>query len=112
MRPRKLIVLRRALQISALAVPALCVSQMSSAAPFTPGNIVVTRAVGGEVDISGGGGSVGAITPGALTGSGVAASVFLDEYTPSGTFIQSIQLPNVRNTGAGNRALTFSGTQN
>ncbi|HEY7089763.1 MAG TPA: PEP-CTERM sorting domain-containing protein [Tepidisphaeraceae bacterium] len=115
MRPqRKLTVLRRALQVSALAVPVLCVSQMSSAAAFTPGNIVVTRAVGGDVDTSGGGGSAGAITtPFALGGSGVAATVFLDEYTPLGGFVQSVQLPNVRNTsGTGNRALTFSGTQN
>jgi hypothetical protein len=99
---------------SAAIATAACASSHAAVVPFTPGNIVVTRAVGGAVDTSGGGGSVGAITTAnSLQGSGVAASVFIDEYTPAGVFVQSVPLPNVRNTsGSGNRALTFSGTQN
>jgi hypothetical protein len=101
------------LRVLACAV-SLALTSSALAAAFTPGDIVVTRAVGGAVDTTGGGGSVGAvITPGVLTGSGTAASVFIDEYTPAGVFVQSIQLPNVRRTtGTGNAALTFSGTQN
>ncbi len=84
------------------------------AAPITVGNLVVTRAVGGTADTMGGGGSTGAITtPSALQGSGAAATVFLDEYTTAGVLVQSIQLPNVKQTnGTGTFALTFSGTQN
>jgi hypothetical protein len=90
-----------------------CIATPASAA-FTPGNLVVTRSVGGTADTSGGDGSTGAITtPSALSGSGAAATVFLDEYTPAGVFVQSVQLPNVKNTtGTGTFALTYSGTQN
>jgi hypothetical protein len=43
----------------------------------------------------------------------VGATVYLDEYTTSGVFVQSIVMPNIRNTsGSGNRALVYSGTQN
>lgn len=97
-----------------LATAALAVPVIASAAPFTQGNLVLTRAVGGVADTSGGGGSVGAITTSTvLTGNGTAATVFLDEYTPAGVFVQSIQVPNVKGASvSGNYALTFSGTQN
>jgi hypothetical protein len=49
---------------------------LAAAAPFTPGNIVVARV---------GDGSAG------LTSA--ATEVFLDEYTPSGTLVQSVALP-------------------
>jgi hypothetical protein len=92
-------------------------ASLVQAAPFTPGNLVVTRSVGGTVDTAGGPGSVGAVTaPNSLQGGGVACTIFVDEYTPTGTLVQSIQMPNVRrNTstdGAGNYALTGNGTQN
>ncbi|HEX8223523.1 MAG TPA: Calx-beta domain-containing protein, partial [Allosphingosinicella sp.] len=62
-------------------------------AAFTPGNLVVYR--------------VGTGT-GALA-SGVATAVFLDEYTPTGTLVQSIAMPTA-DSGA-NQMLTASGTQ-
>jgi hypothetical protein len=61
--------------------------------PFTAGNIVVYRVGTG---------------PGTL--GNAAAPVFLDEYTTSGTFVQSIALP-VTTSGA-NKALTAAGTGN
>src|SRR5438552_1751852 len=97
--------------IAALAL--LCSSAWAAPIPFVPGDLVVTRSVGGAVDTSGGAGSTGAITTStALTGSGTAASIFLDEYTPAGVLVQSIPVPNVlRSSGTGNYALTFSRTQ-
>jgi hypothetical protein len=106
--------LRHAKLVAAtIGLAAALLSGHAMAAPFTPGNVVVTRSVGGTVDASGGEGSVGAITTStALTGSGTAASVFLDEYTPAGALVQTIPIPNVlRSSGTGNYALTFSGTQ-
>ena len=61
------------------------------AAPFTPGNLVVTRVGDGS---------------GALTGVGTA--VFLDEYTPAGTFVQSIPLPT--SASGANRRFVNSGS--
>jgi hypothetical protein len=93
-------------------------SAAQGAQPFTPGDLLVTRDIGGAVDttLSPAPGSVAPIaTPTALGGFGLAATVEIDEYTPSGTLVQSITLPNVRQTDttAGNSyALTFSGTQN
>ncbi len=58
---------------------------------FTVGNLVVYR--------------VGTGT-GSLLNTG--AAVFLDEYTPTGTLVQSIELPT--STGGGNAALIASGT--
>jgi hypothetical protein len=78
----------------------------ASAFAFAPGNLVVTRAVGTGFD------SGGAPANGALLGNGVGATVYLDEYTPAGVFVGSVVMPNVRNAGAGNKALVFSGTQN
>ena len=100
--------------LGSLAALALaCSITRAAPIPFVPGDLVVTRSVGGAVDTSGGAGSTGAITTStALTGSGTAASVFLDEYTPAGVLVQSIPVPNVlRSSGTGNYALTFSGTQ-
>jgi len=62
------------------------------AASFTPGNIVVTR--------------VG--SPGGTLGSGTAAPVFLDEFTPAGTLVQSIALPT--SAAGANAPLTAQGT--
>jgi len=63
-----------------------------SAAAFTPGNLVIYRV------------GVGGTT--ALTGLGSA--VFLDEYTTSGTLIQSLAMPTVASSG--NNAFFSSGT--
>jgi DNA/RNA endonuclease G (NUC1) len=68
------------------------VAQIASAAAFTPGNIVIYR--------------VGA-TGGATALSSAAAPVFLDEYTPAGTLVQTIAMPTAVN-GA-NKRLTASG---
>lgn len=63
---------------------------LASAAPFKPGNIVVAR-----------------VGDGAGPLSAVAAAVFLDEYTPGGTLVQSVALPT-SNSG-NNRSLTAAG---
>jgi hypothetical protein len=63
---------------------------LASAAPFKPGNIVVARVGDGST---------------ALTSEAVA--VFLDEYTPSGTLVQSIGLPT--SVIDNNRILTAAG---
>ncbi len=60
------------------------------AAPFTPGNIVVAR-----------------IGDGSAALNTAAAAVFLDEYTPSGTLVQSIAMPTA--VTGNNRILTVSG---
>lgn len=61
----------------------------ASAAAFTPGNIVVSRAGDGTTVHNG----------------GEAAAAFLDEYTPTGTLVQSVPLPTSAN-GA-QKALTL-----
>jgi hypothetical protein len=61
------------------------------AASFTPGNLVIYRVGDGTTD---------------LVNTGNA--VFLDEYTPSGTLVQSVAMPTVA-SGA-NHALFASGT--
>ena len=60
-------------------------------ASFTPGDLVVYRV---------GDGSAGLVNTG--------AAVFLDEYTPSGTLVQSIALPTTNN--GNNKPLIASGT--
>lgn len=77
-------------QMVCQASVALLMPALASAAPFTPGNIVVAR--------------VGDAT-GPL--SAAAAPVFLDEYTPAGTLVQTIDLPTA--VSGSNRILTASG---
>lgn len=109
----------RSIQViqGATAFVVVAAASLLQAAPFTPGNLVVTRSVGGTVDTSGGPGSIGAITtPNSLQGGGVACTIFVEEYKTDGTFVQSIQMPNVRRDtlidGAGQYAMTGNGTQN
>lgn len=64
---------------------------LAQAAPFTAGNIVVARVGDGSAPLS-----------------TAATEVFLDEYTPSGTLVQSISLPTSVN--GTNRILTASGS--
>jgi hypothetical protein len=64
---------------------------LASAQSFTTGNIVVARVGDGSAPLT-----------------AAAAAVFLDEYTTSGTLVQSISLPTSVN--APNRILTASGT--
>lgn len=63
---------------------------LASAAPFTPGNIVVAR-----------------VGDGAAALTTAAAVVFLDEYTPAGALVQSIALPT--SVSGNNRILTAAG---
>lgn len=61
--------------------------------PFTAGNIVVARVGDGSAPLS-----------------AAATEVFLDEYTPSGTLVQTINLPT--SVSGTNRILTASGSAN
>ncbi len=61
------------------------------AAPFTPGNLVVTRVGDGSA---------------ALTNASTV--VFLDEYTPTGTLVQSIAMPTT--VSGANKRFMFSGS--
>jgi len=63
----------------------------AAAAGFAPGNLVVVRVGTGS---------------GAL--SGAAAPVFLDEYTPAGSLVQTIPMPTAGS--GGQRRLTMSGS--
>jgi hypothetical protein len=75
----------------------------SLAGTIAAGDLVLVRAAGGP------NGDASA----ALLGSGTAAAVFLDEYTPTGTFVQSFAMPTTSSATVGSqRALTLSGTQN
>jgi hypothetical protein len=76
--------------VTFLAAAFSAVPLLASAAPFAPGNIVVAR-----------------VGTGATPLSAAAAAVFLDEYTPSGTLVQSVALPTA--TGVSNRILTATG---
>lgn len=75
--------------LSVLAAAALPAA--ANAAAFTPGNVVVER-----------------IGTGAAALTNAATAVFLDEYTPAGTLVQSIPLPTA--VSGANRRLTDSGT--
>jgi hypothetical protein len=66
---------------------------LASAAPFTPGNIVVVRVGDGTAPLS-----------------GEAAATYLVEYTPAGVLVQTITLPTAAN-GA-NSILTNTGSSN
>src|SRR5258707_1312220 len=83
--------LRTGRPIAAACLSFALLSCAALAAPFTPGNIVVYR--------------VGTGT-GSLVTTGNA--VFLDEYTPGGTKIQTIALPSA--VSGANKALVASGT--
>lgn len=74
-----------------LAIVGLTMATQAVSASFTPGNIVVYRLGDGSA---------------ALTNA--ATAVFLDEYTPSGTLVQSIPLPTA--VAGAQRRLTGSGT--
>jgi hypothetical protein len=78
-------------QLATFLVAAFSAAPMlASAAPFKPGNIVVARVGDGSA---------------ALTAA--ATEVFLDEYTPSGTLVQTISLPT--SVDINNRTLTAAG---
>jgi len=77
---------------TAVAAATLHVRDLHATGGFTPGNLVVYR-----------------VGDGAAALSGNAAAVFLDEYRPNGTLVQSIPMPTAA-SGSGNRALTASGT--
>jgi len=78
-----------ALVLSFLILPLL--SPPVGAAPFTAGNVVVYR-----------------VGTGSGTLSNAATEVFLDEYTTSGTLVQSIAMPT--SVSGSHRRLTASGT--
>jgi uncharacterized repeat protein (TIGR01451 family) len=75
----------------ALSVLSIVSAPAAFAAAFTPGNIVVYRVGDGSAALS-----------------NAATAVFLDEYTPSGTLVQSIPMPTA--VSGGQRRLTGSGT--
>jgi Bacterial Ig-like domain (group 3) len=70
----------------------------TAAVPFTPGDLLVYRVGSGGTTYGtqGSGGSA----------SGVAANVYLDEYTPSGTFVQTVFMPT---TGGNTTTASISG---
>ena len=76
--------------LSCLVMLLLLWPALAPAAPFTPGNIVVARVGDGTTLLSAN-----------------AAAVFLDEYTPAGVLVQTIDLPT--SVSATNRILTASG---
>jgi hypothetical protein len=67
------------------------VSALANAAPFTAGNVVVER-----------------VGTGAAALSNASTSVFLNEYTTTGTLVQSVALPTA--AAGGVNALTTSGS--
>jgi hypothetical protein len=73
-----------------LAVP-LLISITGFAGAFTPGDVVVSR-----------------VGDGVATLTSAATALFLDEYTPSGTFVQTVALPTTVN--GSNLRLTRQGT--
>jgi hypothetical protein len=66
-------------------------AQLAHASPFTPGNIVVVRVGDGSAPLS-----------------SASTAVFLDEYTPGGTLVQTIPLPTA--ASGSNSPFTNSGT--
>ncbi|MCW5936290.1 MAG: hypothetical protein KIT11_03165 [Fimbriimonadaceae bacterium] len=78
------------IKFGAVALMALA-AVAANAAPFTPGNIVVSRVGDGTAPLN-----------------NAAAAVFLDEYTPAGVLVQSIMLPTAR--VGNNRIVTNSGS--
>jgi len=76
---------------SLLAIAVLGGAATMSAAPFTPGNLVVYRVGDGSAVLT-----------------NAATAVFLDEYTPAGALVQSVAMPTAVN--GSHRILTGSGT--
>ncbi|HEU4326790.1 MAG TPA: CARDB domain-containing protein [Roseiflexaceae bacterium] len=84
------------LSLIAAILLALCAGLLTRPAPvkaaaFTAGNLVVVR-----------------VGDGSATLTNASTAVFLDEFSPSGTPVQSIGLPT--STSGGNAALTMSGS--
>jgi hypothetical protein len=77
-------------QVLLLLLVVATVASVTNAAPFTAGNLVVYRVGDGSAALS-----------------SAATAVFLDEYTPSGTLVQSIALPTT--ASGSNNILTASG---
>ena len=71
-------------------VAAMLATCVAGAAPFTPGNIVVSRVGTGA------------------TLSSAATAIFLEEYTPTGTLVQTIPMPTV--VAGAHAPLTVQGT--
>ncbi len=67
------------------------VPAVTTPVPFTPGDILIYR-------VGDGGVTYGSEGTGGVSG-GAAAAVFLDEYTPSGVFVQSIAVPTTSSGG-------------
>lgn len=89
----KKISLRLAVLLFSVLGPLIAIGQPSVSSPsdFTPGNIVIVRAGDGAAVL-------------ANTG----AAIFLEEYTPSGTLVQTIPLPSTATSPE--KALVISGT--
>ncbi len=79
------------MKISVCIVALAGLAASALAGGFNSGNIVVVR-----------------VGDGITARSGAANAVFLDEYTPSGTFVQSLPMPNVGAGAVG--GFTLSGT--
>jgi hypothetical protein len=91
-----------------VAVPALLASRSAAqSTPITPGDLVIYQTVSGTAT-AGATGVSGSAAP-----SSAATQVYMDEYTPTGTFVQAIAVNSTvpTTTGAGTQyALTASGT--
>ena len=81
-------------RILLITIILLSLSKIDFAQKFTAGNLVVYRVGTGTTALS-----------------GVATTVFLDEYTPTGTFVRSVKLPSVAAEATGtNKRVTASGS--
>ncbi|HEY1684731.1 MAG TPA: hypothetical protein VGG19_08215 [Tepidisphaeraceae bacterium] len=80
-------------QKSILSAALLLMAAACSASPLTAGDVVIYRVGDGT-------------TPLVNTGS----AVFVDEYTPTGTLVESIPLPTTTDAATGQNALVASGT--
>jgi hypothetical protein len=102
---------RHRISVVSAAVAALISGAAAFAAPFTPGDIVVTRYIGGTTGANEG--AVGAPGSGPLLGSGQSCVVALDEYNSSGTLVQELFMPyNSSLLTGNNKVFSGSGTQN
>ncbi len=79
--------------VTSLVVTTIAVVQapVASAAGFSPGNLVVSRVGTGDAALN-----------------NAATAVFLDEYTPDGTLVQSVALPTT--VSGANKRFTVSGS--